>query len=146
MRVIDRFQAIMAAVFFVGAVAAAWRVAVADGGDIWYVPLVLAVASAMMTLGAAPAPGKSNMFKTRIDMKTNLMQLVRLVAMVLAIAGIIYALEFMDRGIAVWFWVTLLGVGFVGLLYTFRLTQRRAARAQREQQRLEKKRSRRSKR
>lgn len=55
-------------------------------------------------------------------MKTNLMQLVRLVAMVLAIAGIIYALEFMDRGIAVWFWVTLLGVGFVGLLYTFRLT------------------------
>ena len=52
----------------------------------------------------------------------------------------------MDRGIAVWFWVTLLGVGFVGLLYTFRLTQRRAARAQREQQRLEKKRSRRSKR
>ena len=79
-------------------------------------------------------------------MKTNLMQLVRLVAMVLAIAGIIYALEFMDRGIAVWFWVTLLGVGFVGLLYTFRLKQRRAARAQREQQRLEKKRSRRSKR
>ena len=79
-------------------------------------------------------------------MKTNLMQLVRLVAMVLAIAGIIYALEFMDRGIAVRFWVTLLGVGFVGLLYTFRLTQRRAARAQREQQRLEKKRSRRSKR
>ena len=79
-------------------------------------------------------------------MKTNLMQLVRLVAMVLAIAGIIYALEFMDRGIAVWFWVTLLGVGFVGLLYTFRLTQRRAAYAQREQQRLEKKRSRRSKR
>ena len=52
MRVIDRFQAIMAAVFFVGAVAAAWRVAVADGGDIWYVPLVLAVVSAMMTLGA----------------------------------------------------------------------------------------------
>lgn len=52
MRVIDRFQAIMVAVFFVGAVAAAWRVAVADGGDIWYVPLVLAIASAMMTLGA----------------------------------------------------------------------------------------------
>ena len=79
-------------------------------------------------------------------MKTNLMQLVRLVAMVLAIAGIIYALEFMDRGIAVWFWVTLLGVGFVGLLYTFRQTHRRAAYPQREQPRLEKKRSRRSKR
>ena len=69
-------------------------------------------------------------------MKNNLMQLVRLVAMVLAVAGIIYALEFMERGIAVWFWITLLGVGFVGLLYTFRLTQRR----------LEKKRSRRRRR
>lgn len=79
-------------------------------------------------------------------MKTNLMQLLRLVLMVVAIAGVIYALEFMEHGIAVWFWVTLLGVGFVGLLYTFRLTQRRAARAQREQQRLEKKRARRSKR
>lgn len=79
-------------------------------------------------------------------MKTNLMQLVRLVLMVVAIAGIIYAIEFMERGIAVWFWVSLLGIGFVGLLYTFRLTQRRAARAQREQQRLDKKRLRRSKR
>lgn len=79
-------------------------------------------------------------------MKTNLMQLLRLVLMVLAVAGVIYAIEFMERGIAVWFWVTLLGVGFVGLLYTFRLTQRRAARARREQERLEKKRSRRSKR
>lgn len=86
------------------------------------------------------------MLKTRIDMKNNLMQLVRLVAMVLAVAGIIYALEFMERGIAVWFWITLLGVGFVGLLYTFRLAQRRAARARREQERLEKKRSRRRRR
>ena len=85
------------------------------------------------------------MLKTRIDMKNNLMQLVRLVAMVLAVAGIIYAREFMER-IAVWFWITLLGVGFVGLLYTFRLTQRRAARARREQERLEKKRSRRRRR
>ena len=74
------------------------------------------------------------------------MQIVRLVMMIAAVAGVIYALEYMERGIAVWFWITLLGVGFVGLLYTFRLTQRRAARAQREQQRLEKKRSRRSKR
>lgn len=79
-------------------------------------------------------------------MKINLMQLLRLVLMVLAIAGVIYALEFMDRGIAVWFWVSLLGIGFVGLLYTFRLTQRRVARERNEQQRLEKKRRRRSKR
>ena len=66
-------------------------------------------------------------------MKTNLMQLLRLVLMVLAVAGVIYAIEFMERG-------------FVGLLYTFRLTQRRVARENRERQRLEKKRSRRSKR
>ena len=52
MRVIDRFQAIMAAVFFVAALAAARRLAVPAPRDIWYVPLVLAVASAMMTLGA----------------------------------------------------------------------------------------------
>lgn len=79
-------------------------------------------------------------------MKTNLMQLLRLVLMVVAIAGIIYAIEFMERGIAVWFWVALLGVGFVGLLYTFRLTQRRMVRARREEERREKKRSRRAKR
>lgn len=79
-------------------------------------------------------------------MKTNLMQLLRLVLMVLAVAGVIYAIEFMECGIAVWFWVELLGIGFVGLLYTFRLTQRRVARETRERQRLEKKRSRRSKR
>ena len=52
MRAIDRFQAIMAAVFFVAAVTASWSVAVAGGRDIWYVPLLLAVASALMTLGA----------------------------------------------------------------------------------------------
>lgn len=40
-------------------------------------------------------------------MKTNLMQLLRLVLMVLAVAGVIYAIEFMERGIAVWFWVVL---------------------------------------
>ena len=57
-------------------------------------------------------------------MNTYLMQLLRLVLMVLAVAGVIYAIEFMERGIAVWFWVALLGIGFVGLLYTFRLTQR----------------------
>ena len=79
-------------------------------------------------------------------MKTNLMQLLRLVLMVLAVAGVIYAIEFMERGIAVWFWVTLLGVGFVGLLYTFRLTQRRVRLERRAKERQEKKKSRRQKR
>ena len=52
MRVIDRFMAVMAAVFFIGTLVSAWRVAVADGGDIWYIPVILALASATMTVGA----------------------------------------------------------------------------------------------
>lgn len=76
-------------------------------------------------------------------MKINWMQIVRLVMMVLAIAGIIFAIEYMEHGIAVWFWVAVLGVGFAGLLYTFRLTQRRRALAERAQERSEKKKARR---
>lgn len=79
-------------------------------------------------------------------MKFNLMQFVRLVMMILAIAGIIYALEYLEHGIAVWFWVTLLGVGFVGLLYSFRVTQRRLRQESREQERVSRRRSRRSRR
>ena len=52
MHVINRFCTIMAVVFFVGAIVSAWRVAVADGGDIWYVPVVMALASAAMTFAA----------------------------------------------------------------------------------------------
>lgn len=79
-------------------------------------------------------------------MKINIMQGIRLIIMVLAVAGIIYALEFMQGGIAVWFWVTVLAVGFVGLLYTFRLTQRRLRLEKRERERQEKRRARKSKR
>ena len=79
-------------------------------------------------------------------MKFNLMQIVRLVLMVLAIAGIIYAVEYVPRGVAVCFWVALLGIGFVGLLYTFRLTQRRLRREARDEEQRAKRRSRRSKR
>lgn len=59
--------------------------------------------------------------------KTALFQTLRIAVMILAVAGIIYALEYMQGGVAVWFWVTLLGIGFVGLLYSFRITQRRNA-------------------
>ena len=79
-------------------------------------------------------------------MKISFMQVVRLVGMVLAIAGIIYALEFMERGIAVWFWVTVLGVGFVGLLYSFRVTQRRLRQESRAKERAGRRRPRRARR
>ena len=74
--------------------------------------------------------------------KTSFFQALRLVAMIAAVAGIIYALEFMRGGFAVWFWVALLGVGFVGLLWTFRLTQQRVARERRAQKQRSKKRRR----
>ncbi|WP_417016427.1 hypothetical protein [Alistipes sp.] len=54
MRTIDRVMAVLAGLFFLAAVTAAWRVTVAeDGGqDLWYLPLLLALASAAMTFGA----------------------------------------------------------------------------------------------
>lgn len=70
-------------------------------------------------------------------MKEKLLQGLRLLMMVVAIAGIIYAVEYMPSGIAVWFWVAVLGVGFVGLLYSFRVTQRRLRQARRAQERKE---------
>lgn len=51
-KVLGRFMSIMAVVFFVAAIVSAWRVAVADGEDIWYVPLLLALAAGAMTVGA----------------------------------------------------------------------------------------------
>ena len=74
--------------------------------------------------------------------KTSFFQALRLVAMIAAVADIIYALEFMRGGFAVWFWVALLGVGFFGLLWTFRLTQQRVARERRAQKQRSKKRRR----
>lgn len=71
------------------------------------------------------------------------MQFVRLGMMVLALAGIIYAIEYMEGGIAVWFWIALLGIGFVGLFYSFRVVQRRAALERRARERREKKQTRR---
>lgn len=72
-------------------------------------------------------------------MKEKLLQGLRLLMMVVAIAGIIYAVEYMPSGIAVWFWVAVLGVGFVGLLYSFRVAQRKLRQARRAQARKEQK-------
>ncbi|WP_295940167.1 hypothetical protein [uncultured Alistipes sp.] len=72
-------------------------------------------------------------------MGDKVMQAIRLVMMIVAVAGVIYAVEYMDHGIGMWFWVVVLAVGFVGLLYTFRLTQRRMRLARRAQERKEKK-------
>lgn len=52
MRAIDRLQAILAAVFFVAALVAAWKVTMDDGFDLWYLPLLFAVVSGLLTLGA----------------------------------------------------------------------------------------------
>ncbi len=65
---------------------------------------------------------------------TIVMQAVRLIGMVLAVAGIIYAIEYVPRGIAVWFWVVLLGLGFVGLLCSFRVVRERNRAAARKPQ------------
>lgn len=52
MRVIDRLQAILAGVCFVAALVTAWKVTMDDGFDLWYLPLLFAVASGLLTLGA----------------------------------------------------------------------------------------------
>lgn len=142
----QRFLTIMSVFFFVCGVVSLWRILSDDGRDIWYVPLVLIGASGILAVRARSMAWAAKIRKTKTDMKTNVMQIVRLVMMIVAVAGIIYALEYMERGIAVWFWITLLGVGFVGLLYTFRLTQRRVRLERRARERQEKKKSRRSKR
>lgn len=52
MRAIDRFQAILAGVFFIAALVSAWKVTMDDDFDLWYLPLLFAVASGLLTLGA----------------------------------------------------------------------------------------------
>jgi phosphotransferase system glucose/maltose/N-acetylglucosamine-specific IIC component len=71
-------------------------------------------------------------------MNSKLMQIIRLLMMVVAIAGIIFALNYVGSSIGVWFWIGVLGVGFIGLLYTFRLTQRHLQLERRERERKEK--------
>lgn len=63
-------------------------------------------------------------------MKT--MQIVRLIGMVAAVAGLIYALEFIETGgTLLWVSMGLLAVGFIGLLASFRFTQRAVRRKER---------------
>lgn len=52
MRTIDRVMAVLAGVFFFAAVIVGWRVSVAEGQNLWYLPLLLALASGAMTFGA----------------------------------------------------------------------------------------------
>ena len=52
MRTIDRVMAVLAVVFFFAAVISGWRVSVAEGQNLWYLPLLLALASGAMTFGA----------------------------------------------------------------------------------------------
>ena len=52
MRTIDRVMAVLAGVFFFAAVIVGWRVSVAESQDLWYLPLLLALASGAMTFGA----------------------------------------------------------------------------------------------
>lgn len=52
MRTIDRVMAVMAGVCFLGAVISAWRVTMNENSELWYLPLLLALASAALTFGA----------------------------------------------------------------------------------------------
>lgn len=52
MRTIDRVMAVLAVIFFFAAVISGWRVSVAEGENLWYLPLLLALASVVMTFGA----------------------------------------------------------------------------------------------
>ena len=52
MRTIDRMMAVLAGVFFLATVISAWRVSEAQSQELWFLPLLLALASAAMTFGA----------------------------------------------------------------------------------------------
>ena len=60
-----------------------------------------------------------------------MMQTIRVIGMVLAVAGIIYAIEYVPAGTGVWLWVALLGIGFAGLLGSFRVASRQKRRRNR---------------
>lgn len=55
----------------------------------------------------------------------NWMQLLRLLVMVVAVAAIIYALEYMPSSPWVWVSIGILFLGFMMMLIAFRIAQRR---------------------
>lgn len=52
MRTIDRVMAVLAVLFFLAALTSAWQVTMKEMEELWYLPVVLALASAGMTVGA----------------------------------------------------------------------------------------------
>lgn len=52
MRTIDRVMAVLAGLFFLAALTSAWQVTMKEMQELWYLPVVLALASAGMTVGA----------------------------------------------------------------------------------------------
>ncbi len=57
--------------------------------------------------------------------KFSWMQIVRLLVMVIAVAAVIYALEYLPSSPLMWVSVGLLIVGFVLMLFVFRVEQRK---------------------
>lgn len=57
--------------------------------------------------------------------KFSWMQIVRLLVMVIAVAAVIYALEYLPSSPMMWISVGLLIVGFVLMLFVFRVEQRK---------------------
>lgn len=55
-----RFSAAVAVILFVATLISAWRVSVSDAENIWYVPLLLAVCCAGMTVAALHGRHKKN--------------------------------------------------------------------------------------
>lgn len=52
MKAVGRFLTLLSVLFFLLALVSAWRVVTADAGELWYVPLVSACASAVSIIGA----------------------------------------------------------------------------------------------
>ncbi|MBR3847536.1 MAG: hypothetical protein IKM37_08310 [Alistipes sp.] len=62
----------------------------------------------------------------------NWMQIVRLIVMVIAVAAVIYAIEYLPSSPLMWISVGLLILGFLILLFTFRSVQYRRRKGEAE--------------